>query len=88
MNNIGDEKKFLHYHEVYEKLPKVLTNRKVYYMSHNKKPDELGNVVLKMDPERWNIILLKVKPQLSMLRNETFGKALDVLCPRLKDFTD
>lgn len=51
-------------------------------MTHRLNAEDVISIGKKIDEERKNIIILKIKPQLTMLRQDNFPRAYEKLVDR------
>lgn len=72
---------FIKYYEIYENLHKS-SKRRVFYLTHRKNPDELRRISETIDTQRKHLVLMKIKPQLTLLKQDLFQQAYKALKQR------
>lgn len=56
------------------------------YLTHRKNPDDLRRISETIDTQRKHLVLMKIKPQLTLLKQDLFQNAYRALKHRYENF--
>lgn len=71
--------------EIYQNFHKA-NHRRVFYMTHRKNYEEMRKVVENIDSSRKSLVLMKIKQQLSLTRQEFFEQACELLVDKFERY--